>query len=257
MEVLSTLCSANRTSSHGCPVFPPSLLIWLSLLPLATPVLQGAEGAVVSDLALEQVPLAGIWKAKMTGPLTPAKNSSNSIQDKGVTAAGIAAMSPATNDREWLDYQTPLPWSGYGGDWSVSDGEAIFRRRFTVPDAWLGQPLELHLGAIDDFDLTQVNGTTVGSTDVRQPGSWTLKRVFRLPVGLVHAGENLLCIRVFDVFGEGGLMGPKTDLYVCKVPPVNAPDSRSNSIPPVVPTEAAAKPLIQPGSAPVKALPAP
>lgn len=197
-------------------------LVWLPLMAVAMLGNLPAEESAVGEVVSEQVFLAGTWKGLMTEPLPSAKSSSTCHQDKGVTAAGAVAMAPATDDQSWADYQVPLPWSRYSGDWPNSDGEAIFRRRFSVPAAWLDKTVELHLGAIDDLDLTQVNGVTVGSTDARQPGNWAMKRVYRIPSGVLHAGDNLLCVRVFDNFGEGGLMGPKGDLYLCPMPPVTS-----------------------------------
>lgn len=87
------------------------------------------------------------------------------------------------------------------------DGVAWYRTRVTLPPAWRGRPLELHLAQVDDQDRSYVNGTLVGETGpgVEQPVAvWR-----RYPVPAELAGESLvIAVRVTDLGGPGGLQGP-------------------------------------------------
>lgn len=101
----------------------------------------------------------------------------------------------------------PLP-----GVWEQSvlpdfDGMVWLQRTLTLPAEAAGKPMELHVGAVDDNDLTLVNGTVVGSTE-----GWNLPRVYQVPGNLVKAGENVISVRVLDYIGSGGVHGRPEDL---------------------------------------------
>jgi sialate O-acetylesterase len=64
------------------------------------------------------------------------------------------------------------------------------------------QDAVLTLGEADEVDVSWVNGHAVGSGYIGHD------RVYRLPHGLLHAGDNEIVINVLDTYGEGGLTGP-------------------------------------------------
>jgi sialate O-acetylesterase len=71
----------------------------------------------------------------------------------------------------------------------------------------VGKEALLHLAEIDDADTTWVNGVKVGETDV-----WTTRRNYRIPVGGLKAGRNVITVRVLDTGGNGGFMGREGQL---------------------------------------------
>lgn len=81
-------------------------------------------------------------------------------------------------------------------------GSLLLRRRFTVPDAMLRHnalaPVDLWLGTLVDSDQTSVNGTPVGETGYQYP-----PRKYKIPAGVLRAGENELCIRLVCDNGVG------------------------------------------------------
>ncbi len=111
------------------------------------------------------------------------------------------------DDRDWDQMSTPGAWEATGLN---IDGSVWFRRSVTIPDSWAGSDLELSLGAIDDFDITYFNGHPVGQTGTETPNWWAHPRLYRVPGSLVQAGSATLAIRVFDQWGGGGLMGPRS-----------------------------------------------
>ena len=62
----------------------------------------------------------------------------------------------------------------------------------------------MNLTAIDDFDISYFNGTRVGSTGNETPNSYLVPRRYSVPGSLVHAGRNVIAVRVFDRAGDGG-----------------------------------------------------
>ena len=62
----------------------------------------------------------------------------------------------------------------------------------------------MNLTAIDDFDTTYFNGTRVGATGNDTPNSYLVPRRYNVSGSLVHAGRNVIAVRVFDRAGEGG-----------------------------------------------------
>ncbi|QHI70346.1 sialate O-acetylesterase [Tichowtungia aerotolerans] len=89
------------------------------------------------------------------------------------------------------------------------DGAFWFRRTVRIPDEWIGQPLTLKLGVLDDMDQTYVNGIPVGSTGQETAGFWMTPRSYSVPEYVVAGNELTVAVRVFDMAGQGGfLSGP-------------------------------------------------
>ncbi len=90
-----------------------------------------------------------------------------------------------------------------------------YRCQIDIPSGWRDHELEVGLGAIDEVDVTWFNGELIGKTNSDEPNYWLKKRVYRIPAGLVKAGQkNSLAIRVINFQGATGMEGPAADLYV-------------------------------------------
>ena len=110
-------------------------------------------------------------------------------------------------DKDWPVMQLPCYWESarlYG-----YNGAVWFRREIDVPRSEAGQPLTLHLGKIDDEDITWFNGVQVGQTK----GSGKLRK-YTVPGNLVKRGKNVIAIRANDTYGNGGIWGDAKDLRV-------------------------------------------
>lgn len=97
------------------------------------------------------------------------------------------------------------------------DGVVWYRTHITIPASWAKKPITLHLAAIDDEDITFINGRqfTKGT-------GWDQHRCYHVPAGWFHAGDNVLTVRVFDKGGNGGIWGAPKDLsIVCGKDSVN------------------------------------
>ena len=89
---------------------------------------------------------------------------------------------------------------GFGNSF---DGIVWVQKSFDVPANLAGKDLTLHLGALDDEDVTYLNGK-----EVAKGSGYNTPRVYTIPGNLVKAGTNLLTIRISDFGGEGGFAGP-------------------------------------------------
>ena len=127
-----------------------------------------------------------------------AKNLYVDGENKG-EALGYA--DPATKTGDWSKIDLPKQFETAG---LLIDGVVWFRRVVDVPASWAGKDLVLNLTAIDDYDVTYFNGTTIGSTGRETPDSYMVPRKYAVPGSLVRSGTNVIAVRVFDRAGEGG-----------------------------------------------------
>ena len=125
-------------------------------------------------------------------------------EDPGIAAHAANWSSPALNDFDWAQLTVPGKWQDEG--WPFN-GAVWFRRTVEIPADWVGQDLEIYLGVVDDFDHTFVNGTLVGSMGKETPNWWSTARYHTVPAALVTATTLHLAVRVFDIWGEGGILG--------------------------------------------------
>lgn len=122
------------------------------------------------------------------------------------------------DDHVWSTIKLPAFWQHHGLRFN---GVVWFRRAVEMPREWLGRDLSLSLGAIDDFDHTYVNGELVGAHPSGTPEAFQIQRKYTVPARLVKPGKNVISVRVFDHFGEGGFAGPARAM---RVAPVDAPE---------------------------------
>ena len=78
-----------------------------------------------------------------------------------------------------------------------------FRTKVELSAAQAAQEAVLELGAVDETDITWVNGQAVGSN--YDPGS---ARRYPLPRGLLRAGNNKIVVNVLDTYRDGGMSAP-------------------------------------------------
>lgn len=110
----------------------------------------------------------------------------------------------ASDRLRWSAVPAMTYWEQWGDPrFAAFDGMVWMRRRFTLTAAQAAGAATLSLGVIDEVDETFVNGVAVGGLY-----SWETPRDYRLPSGLLHAGENEILVNVFDGSGAGGMAGP-------------------------------------------------
>jgi len=108
--------------------------------------------------------------------------------------------NPALKTSGWKTMKLPTLWEKAG--YPNLDGAVWFRKKVNIPASMTGKDLMLHLGPINDRDITWFNGTKVGSHDHVNE-----LRDYKIPAALVKAGTNTIVVRVFDIGGNGGIYG--------------------------------------------------
>lgn len=90
-------------------------------------------------------------------------------------------------------------------------GALKLRKKITLPEDvdWMGADATLYLGALIDADFAYINGKKVGETEYRYP-----PRIYEIPKGTLHAGENEIEIKMLVFNGEGGFM-PGKEYEIC------------------------------------------
>lgn len=120
---------------------------------------------------------------------------------------------PDFDDRGWTRVAVPASWESQGLD--GYDGFGWYRTHFEVPDAYVGKPLTLVLGRVDDVDETFLNGVKVGQMGGFPPHPLTKydqARAYPVPANLLKK-QNVLAVRVYDIDYGGGINGGPVGFY--------------------------------------------
>lgn len=141
------------------------------------------------------------------------------VLNRAVKEGKQAAAYPADNDtglkatpawsserlstNDWNTFWMP----GYWEDQGIRglDGAVWFRKSIFLPDSLAAKAGSLNLGRIVDADECYLNGRLIGSTSYQYP-----PRKYAVPTGLLHAGENILVLRIRNFAGKGGFVPDKT-----------------------------------------------
>lgn len=126
--------------------------------------------------------------------------------DAKVNATGF---KPNFDDSQWKTMNLPALWEEADTSMNRFDGYVWFIKKINIPSRYTGKQLSLHLGKIDDSDMTWFNGEAIGSTN-----DYSKLRVYEVPRNLVKSGENRIIVRVLDTGGGGGIYGPAEEMYL-------------------------------------------
>jgi len=116
------------------------------------------------------------------------------------SAASPPWYAPAYDDSSWRSIVPEGSWR----EWNVPQLQTfnglVWLRKDIVLDAReAGREAVLSLGAIDQSDITWVDGVEVGALE-----GYDVPRVYRVPAGVLHAGRNTIAIGVSG--GAGPLL---------------------------------------------------
>lgn len=125
-------------------------------------------------------------------------------KDRGFSDGKPTWALPEFDDRDWPRMALPQAWETAGlPDYN---GAVWFRFDIDMPKEFKVDEAVLHLGAIDDWDITWFNGVEVGRLSI-----WNKPRDYRVAPELLLSGKNIIAIRVFDSYGYGGLWQAKPE----------------------------------------------
>lgn len=121
---------------------------------------------------------------------------------------GTHWSSPALDDSDWQEAEL------LGNVWGTFEGKAAngshwLRRTFSVDAAHASAPAELRLGCIVDADSVWVNGKFVGFTAYQYP-----PRIYKVPEGLLHEGDNNVTVRVVSNAGTPHFVPEKPHKFI-------------------------------------------
>ena len=136
----------------------------------------------------------------ITGPLPD--------EDQGMVDSVTFWASEKTKYESWDEMDIPQLWESAG--LPNLDGIVWFQKEFELERADLLSEVEIHLGPIDDSDITFLNGNQIGITTQK----YNEHRVYVPAQEMLKVGKNLLVVRVEDTGGGGGIYGKAEDMYV-------------------------------------------
>jgi sialate O-acetylesterase len=120
----------------------------------------------------------------------------------------LGGKAAPPSNAAWRAVPNPQPWEAWGDPaLSAFDGVGYYRAQVNLTPAQARQAARIALGSVDDIDLTQINGKTVGTDQ-----GWNKNRVYQLSAGVLKAGVNIIDVTAIDLGGGGGLWGdaPRT-----------------------------------------------
>lgn len=128
--------------------------------------------------------------------------------DLGMNADQPSWAAAELDESDWKNIVVPGYWEDFGYD--GLDGIGWYRLTFYLTPNEAQGEYELGLGKIDDSDITWINGIKVGE----MTQAWDQPRVYKIPANVLKEGKNVLCIRVDDTGGAGGIWGDVSSVYL-------------------------------------------
>ena len=123
---------------------------------------------------------------------------------------GLGWESPTYDASGWKTMSVPVRWrSAKNKALAKFNGLVWFRRTVDLPADFAGKDLVVSVAMIDDRDTTFFNGKRIGSEM-----SWNTPRRYTVPAKLVKAGPNVIAVRVWNGWGDGGIHGEAKDVSV-------------------------------------------
>jgi sialate O-acetylesterase len=135
-----------------------------------------------------------------------AKFPTLTTEDQGSSNGVYHWPAAVLSEQDWAEIQVPGLWETQ--DYAQFDGIAWYRTSFTLTEEEAQQAAVLHLGQIDDSDISWVNGQRVGGMQM----AYNKLRIYELKGGILKAGENSIAVRVEDTGGGGGIYGESENI---------------------------------------------
>ena len=128
----------------------------------------------------------------------------------------ISWINPSYDDSGWDQISVPGPWENEG--YKDYNGYAWYRRTFKPGDIPDNTTLYLMLGRIDDVDEVYLNGKLIGKSGKFPPdfeSAYNRTRKYIIPFeNLKKDAENVIAVRVYDSYLEGGIVEGPAGIYV-------------------------------------------
>ena len=129
-------------------------------------------------------------------------------EDEGMQDGKAVWSDPELNDKDWSKIIAPGLWEEQG--YIDIDGIGWYRKEIDLTEEQTQTNMNLHLGKIDDSDITFLNGIEIGKTE----NQYDKERVYTIDKKYLNPGKNMIVVRVNDTGGGGGIWGAPEDQYV-------------------------------------------
>jgi sialate O-acetylesterase len=113
-----------------------------------------------------------------------------------------------TDYSSWNEMEIPSLWENAG--LTGLDGIVWFQKEIVLEAQDILNDVEIHLGPIDDSDITYFNGVKIGETTQK----YNEARIYTVEKSLLKKGKNSIVVRVEDTGGGGGIYGTPDRLFV-------------------------------------------
>ncbi|MEK6477577.1 sialate O-acetylesterase [Catalinimonas sp. 4WD22] len=177
-----------------------------------TPAEAWTSEEAVSDMQAFEEELQKIEQQLQTNPANSdveKRKERDRILSEANAQAQQENFSPELDTEEWSTMQLPTSWEEADTALATYDGFVWFQKTIDIPERYAGKAMTLHLGRIDDADITWFNDQKVGQTY-----GYGNIRTYEVPASAVKTGENTITVRVQDNAGNGGLLGPVSEMYM-------------------------------------------
>ncbi len=155
---------------------------------------------------LQQLNLAEYRKQKET-EIRKILGGEIPTEDAGIKDGKAVYSEPDMNDSDWSTIQSPGLWEDQG--YIDIDGVAWYRKELNLTNEQAEASMSLHLGKVDDADITFLNGIEIGETN-----QYDKERVYTIDKKYLKPGKNMIVVRVDDTGGGGGMYGNPEDQFV-------------------------------------------
>ena len=112
------------------------------------------------------------------------------------------------NDSSWKTIKAPMYWEQQG--YMDIDGIGWYRKEIQLTEQETNANATLHLGKIDDSDITFMNGIEIGKTE----NLYDKERIYTIDKKYLKPGKNIIVVRVDDTGGNGGIWGDPKDQFL-------------------------------------------
>lgn len=156
---------------------------------------------------LQQMDLADYRKSKME-QIREILGEELPKEDEGIVDDEPVWAGLDFNDNNWRSIKTPMYWEDQG--YIDIDGIGWYRKDIRLNEEQTNSSLTLHLGKVDDSDITFFNGIEIGKTE----GKYDQERVYTIDRKYLKPGRNVIAVRVHDTGGNGGIWGDPRNQFL-------------------------------------------
>jgi sialate O-acetylesterase len=160
-----------------------------------------------SLIKLQQLDLESYRKAKMD-QIKEILGGDIPKEDQGMKGNEPVWAGLDFNDNSWRSIKTPMYWENQG--YIDIDGIGWYRKDVQLNEEQTNANVTLHLGKVDDSDITFFNGIEIGKIE----GQYDEERVYTIDKKYLRPGKNVIAVRVHDTGGNGGIWGDPENQFL-------------------------------------------